>query len=205
MGFCSFSCLAPIMMGFSSNCHYVSAKVPPLNLRTTYSTQCLWQEISHFPEPSNFCSNVIYGRVGGAYRWNESKKLCVCVCVCVCACFILAIFLCRDCLWTVQIFSAWRKDKINYTSNSVNWFARVIYNSSKHPYWSGGGLQAFFFWKYWYENIMYDIKVLTFRKKIMWRNRPIIYTTHSYYCWFISRHWLVSRLHWWVSRHDCIT
>ncbi len=76
-----------------------------------------------------------------------------CVCVCVCACFILAIFLCRDCLWTVQIFSAWRKDKINYTSNSVNWFAWVIYNSSKHSYWSGGGLQAFFFLKNSYSSL----------------------------------------------------
>lgn len=70
------------------------------------------------------------------------NKACVCMHM-----FILAIFLCWDYLWTVQIFSAWRKDKINYTPNSVNWFAWVIYNSSKHPYWSGGGLQAVFFLK----------------------------------------------------------
>ncbi len=66
------------MMGFSSNCHYVSAKVPPLNLRTTYSTQCLWQEISHFPEPSNFCSNVISGRVG-VLTDGMNQQNCVCV------------------------------------------------------------------------------------------------------------------------------
>lgn len=205
MGFCSFSCLAPIMMGFSSNCHYVSsAKVPPLNLRTTYSTQCLWQEISHFPEPSNFCSNVIYGRVGGAYRWNESTKLCVCVC----ACFILAIFLCRDCLWTVQIFSAWRKDKINYTSNSVNWFAWVIYNSSKHPYWSGGGLQAFFFLKNSYSSLAAaptghwlclgyavmpaDSPVETRCKSVTWYELTVVWMS----CvnnWSISSHYFFSK------------